>query len=106
MLPCMSKFFDVERPEVAPFLRRVPCPARPPLPRNRPPPRSGIVPPTLKALADPIRLEIVSRVAAAKESLCACEIEAHFDLSQSTISDHLGLLRKAGILDAELRTTA
>lgn len=60
---------------------------------------------SLKALADPTRLEIVSLVGAAKEPLCACEIEAHFDLSQSTISHHLGLLRKAGILEAQRRGT-
>ena len=59
----------------------------------------------LKALGDPTRLEIVALVAAAKEPLCACEIEGHFELSQSTISHHLGLLRKAGILDSERRGT-
>lgn len=52
-----------------------------------------------------MRLEIVSLVAAAGEPLCACEIEAHFERSQSTVSHHLGLLRKAGILEAERRGT-
>ncbi len=59
----------------------------------------------LKALGDPTRLEIVALVAAASEPLCACEIEARFDLSQSTISHHLGLLRRAGILTAQRRGT-
>ena len=59
----------------------------------------------LKALGDPTRLEIVALVARAGEPLCACEIEAHFDLSQSTISHHLGLLRRAGVLDSERRGT-
>ncbi|PRQ03411.1 HTH-type transcriptional repressor AseR [Enhygromyxa salina] len=72
---------------------------------KRPAPSLGECAASLKALADPTRLEIVSLVAAAKEPLCACEIEAHFDLSQSTISHHLGLLRKAGVLNAERRGT-
>lgn len=59
----------------------------------------------LKALADPTRLEIVSLIAAAGDALCACEIEAHFELSQSTISHHLGLLRRAGVLDSDRRGT-
>ena len=59
----------------------------------------------LKALGDPTRLEIVALVARAGAPLCACEIEAHFELSQSTISHHLGLLRRAGVLHAERRGT-
>ncbi len=59
----------------------------------------------LKALADATRLEMVALVARAGAPLCACEIEAHFELSQSTISHHLRLLRQAGILDAERRGT-
>lgn len=59
----------------------------------------------LKALADPTRLEIVAMVAAAREPLCACEIEARFDLAQSTISHHLALLRNAGVLVSERRGT-
>jgi len=73
--------------------------------KPRPAPSLGDCAAALKALADPTRLEMVSLVAAAHEPLCACEIEAHFDLSQSTISHHLGLLRKAGILSSERRGT-
>ncbi len=73
--------------------------------KKTPAPSLGDCAAALKALADPTRLEIVSLVAAAKEPLCACEIERHFDLSQSTISHHLGLLRKAGMLDSERRGT-
>jgi ArsR family transcriptional regulator, arsenate/arsenite/antimonite-responsive transcriptional repressor len=59
----------------------------------------------LKALSDPTRLEIVALVAKASEPLCACEIEGHFSLSQSTISHHLGQLRNAGVLASERRGT-
>lgn len=59
----------------------------------------------LKALADPKRLEIIALVARSDEPLCACEIETHFELSQSTISHHLGLLKKAGLLVSERRGT-
>ena len=61
--------------------------------------------PLFKALGDETRLEIVALLADAGEALCACDIEAHFDLSQSTISHHLKLLRKAGLLTSERRGT-
>jgi len=58
-----------------------------------------------KALGDETRLEIVALIAKSKEPLCACEIEAHFDLSQPTISHHLKILRKVGVLSSERRGT-
>ncbi|GAB3311381.1 metalloregulator ArsR/SmtB family transcription factor [Epidermidibacterium keratini] len=52
-----------------------------------------------KALAHPIRLRIVSLVAAAPEGqVSAGHIVEAFDLSQPTISHHLRLLREAGVL--------
>ena len=53
-----------------------------------------------KAIGDQTRMEIVTLVAEAGE-LCACDIEAHFDLSQPTISHHLKVLREAGWLSSE-----
>jgi ArsR family transcriptional regulator len=58
-----------------------------------------------KALGDPTRLEIIDLLARAEGPLCACDIESRFDLSQPTISHHLGLLRKAGLVEAERRGT-
>jgi len=58
-----------------------------------------------KALGDETRVEIVALLAASREPLCACHIEAHFDLAQPTISHHLKILRKAGVLRAERRGT-
>ena len=45
-----------------------------------------------RALADPTRVAIVNRLAAAPE-VCVCDLTAAFDLSQPTISHHLRILR-------------
>ena len=52
-----------------------------------------------KALANPVRLQIVSFVAASTEGqVSAGEIVERFSLSQPTISHHLRVLREAGVL--------
>jgi len=56
----------------------------------------------LKALADPIRLRLVSIIAAAGEG-CACDFPEILGKSQPTISHHLRQLVDAGILDREQR---
>jgi ArsR family transcriptional regulator, arsenate/arsenite/antimonite-responsive transcriptional repressor len=60
--------------------------------------------PMFKALGDPVRLRIVSMIAAAPE-LCVCEITPAFHLSSATISHHLKGLRDAGLVDCERRGT-
>src|SRR5256714_10122719 len=57
-----------------------------------------------KALADPTRVAIVNRLAAADE-VCVCDLNAAFDLSQPTISHHLKILREAGLVDSTRRGT-
>jgi ArsR family transcriptional regulator len=57
-----------------------------------------------KALADPTRVAIVSRLAAADEC-CVCDLTAAFDLAQPTISHHLKVLREAGLVEASRRGT-
>lgn len=58
----------------------------------------------LKALADRVRLRIVSLVASAAEGeLCACDLPALLDRSQPTVSHHLSLLVNAGVLEREQR---
>lgn len=57
---------------------------------------------SLKALADPIRLRLVSIIATSGEA-CACDLPAMLDRSQPTISHHLSLLVRAGILEREQR---
>lgn len=58
----------------------------------------------LKALADPVRLRIVSTIINSPSGeICACDLPALFDRSQPTISHHLSQLTKAGLLNREKR---
>jgi ArsR family transcriptional regulator len=57
-----------------------------------------------RALADPTRVGIVNRLAAAAE-VCVCDLTAAFDLSQPTISHHLRILREAGLVEVTKRGT-
>ena len=60
--------------------------------------------PLVKALADPVRLRLLSLVAShADGESCVCDLNDAFDLSQPTISHHLKLLHDAGLLDREKR---
>src|SRR4051812_11281414 len=62
--------------------------------------------PLLKALADPVRLRLLSLVAAhADGEACVCDLNDAFDLSQPTISHHLKVLHEAGLLDRSKRGT-
>ena len=51
-----------------------------------------------KALADPVRLELLHFLRAQRGPTCVCDIVARFDRSQPTISHHLKVLREAGLL--------
>lgn len=53
-----------------------------------------------KAVADVTRVRIVNLLAA-HGTLCVCELQDHFDLSQPTVSHHLSVLRRAGIVETE-----
>jgi ArsR family transcriptional regulator len=58
----------------------------------------------LRALADPIRLRLVSIVAAAPAGeICACDLPTLLDRSQPTVSHHLSILVRAEILEREQR---
>jgi len=62
--------------------------------------------PVFKALGDPVRLRLLSMIAAgAGGEVCVCELTPGFDVSQPTISHHLKLLRQAGLIDCERRGT-
>ena len=56
-----------------------------------------------KALADPVRLQLVDVLRKHAGKVCVCELVPLFDLSQPTISHHLRALRKAGLVDSERR---
>ncbi len=62
------------------------------------------VAPLLKALADPVRLRLMSLVASHPGGeACACDLGGEFGLSQPTISHHLKVLHDAGLVDREKR---
>jgi ArsR family transcriptional regulator len=57
----------------------------------------------LKALAHPVRLQMVELLSRLGGEVCVCDIEAQFDLAQPTISHHLKVLRQAKLIDCEPR---
>jgi ArsR family transcriptional regulator len=60
--------------------------------------------PLLKALADPVRLRLMSLVASHDGGeACVCDLNDAFQLSQPTISHHLKVLHDAGLLEREKR---
>lgn len=62
--------------------------------------------PALKALGDPVRLQLMSMIASAPTGeSCVCDLTPAFDLSGPTISHHLKTLREAGLVDPERRGT-
>jgi DNA-binding transcriptional ArsR family regulator len=61
----------------------------------RPPATDDLVP-LLRALADETRLKIFALLT--KDELCVCEIEDVLGLPQSLVSNHLAVLRRAGLV--------
>ena len=62
----------------------------------------------LKAVADPARLKILRLLKQKGQcsigkgvGMCACDVQDHVSLSQPTISHHISILRKAGLVLAE-----
>ncbi|MFI9275625.1 ArsR/SmtB family transcription factor [Kitasatospora sp. NPDC052896] len=59
-----------------------------------------------KALADPVRLRLLSLIASHEGGeACVCDLTGPFDVSQPTISHHLKVLREAGLVGSERRGT-
>jgi ArsR family transcriptional regulator len=56
-----------------------------------------------KALADPVRLQLVDVLRKHAGKVCVCELVPLFDLSQPTVSHHLKVLRDAALVDSERR---
>jgi ArsR family transcriptional regulator len=55
-----------------------------------------------KALADPVRLRLLSLIAAAPEgTACSCHLEEPVGKSQPTVSHHLAVLADAGLITKE-----
>ena len=58
----------------------------------------------LKALADPVRIKLLSILLTIDDGeVCTCDLAAGVDLAESTVSHHLGQLRKAGMVISERR---
>jgi ArsR family transcriptional regulator len=74
------------------------CCTIPTLPAALPGPARDDLVTALKALADPTRLEVFRFIAAQDDPICACDVAAHFAVSQPTVSHHLQVLRKAGLV--------
>jgi ArsR family transcriptional regulator, arsenate/arsenite/antimonite-responsive transcriptional repressor len=59
---------------------------------------------TFKALADPVRLRLLSLIASVPEGeVCACEMTTPIGRSQATVSHHLSVLADAGLITREQR---
>jgi ArsR family transcriptional regulator len=56
------------------------------------------IPALLKALADPIRMEVVQALAGGER--CVCDLTQALGLAQSRLSFHLKVMRQAGLIAA------
>lgn len=66
--------------------------------------RAERIAPLLKALADPVRLQLMSMVLSRPGGeACVCDLLPAFELSQPTISHHLKVLHEAGLLERDKR---
>lgn len=60
----------------------------------------------LKALADPLRLRMLSAIAVdPRGESCVCDLAGLADVSQPTVSHHLTVLKETGLLTSERRGT-
>ena len=65
---------------------------------------AGVLARTLKALADPARLRILSLVAGNDgREVCVCDLTEPLGLTQPTVSHHLKVLVEAGFLQRDKR---
>ncbi|OOP60958.1 transcriptional regulator [Arthrobacter sp. SRS-W-1-2016] len=67
--------------------------------------QAGAVSRMLKALADPVRLRLMSLVLSHEggEACAMCDLTEGFDLAVSTLSHHLKILHDAGLVDRDKR---
>jgi DNA-binding transcriptional ArsR family regulator len=58
----------------------------------------------LKALADPMRVKLVSQLFGSNDgTMCSGDLAEAVGLTESTVSHHLSQLRKAGLVESERR---
>ena len=56
-----------------------------------------------KALAEPIRVQILDVLRRSEQEVCQCELIALFDIKQSLLSHHMHKLTDAGLVTVERR---
>ena len=60
----------------------------------------------LKALADPVRVQLMSMLLTASDTgVCTCDLAPAVQLSEPTVSHHLKQLRDAGLVDGTRKGT-
>lgn len=61
---------------------------------------------SLKAIADPARLRLISTIAASEgQEACVCDLTEPLDINQPTVSHHLKVLTDAGFVTRSKRGT-
>lgn len=56
-----------------------------------------------KALAEPLRVQILDVLRSSERSVCQCELIALFEIGQSLLSHHMRKLVDAGLVEVERR---
>jgi ArsR family transcriptional regulator len=56
-----------------------------------------------KALAEPVRVQILDVLRRSDDEVCQCELIALFDINQSLLSHHMRKLLDAGVVSVERR---
>lgn len=56
-----------------------------------------------RAIADPVRLQVLDMLRGRPGEVCVCELQALLPISQPTLSHHLRRLREAGLVGVERR---
>jgi ArsR family transcriptional regulator len=69
-----------------------------------PEPDAAVLSERFAALGDPVRLRLLSLLANAEDgAVCVCDLTAPVERSQGTVSHHLKVLSKAGLVVSEKR---
>jgi ArsR family transcriptional regulator, arsenate/arsenite/antimonite-responsive transcriptional repressor len=78
------------------------APLATPMPRDAAEERAAL----LKAVADPVRLQLLSIIVRSpRQEACVCDMTDAVGVSQPTVSHHLKVLVEAGVLTRERRGT-
>lgn len=77
------------------------CCVPPPVDAMVPPPDDGTLAEMAKAIAHPARLAIL-RLLTHRETCATGDVVAELPLAQSTVSEHLRILREAGLIQGEI----